>query len=56
MRMELEAELSTLRSEHADVMGEVGGLKARNEDLERDAADLRKRLTTEVRRAEEAEE
>ena len=55
-RLELEEQLAALRSEHADVMGEVGGLKARNEDLVHDIADLQKRLSTEVRRAEEAEE
>ena len=54
-REELEADLTALRGEHADVMGEVGGLKARNDDLVSDVDDLRKRLAMEVRRAEEAE-
>jgi len=54
-REELEADLTALRGEHADVMGEVGGLKAQNADLIVDVEDLRKRLATEVRRAEEAE-
>jgi len=55
-RLELEEQLSALRSEHADVMGEVGGLKARNDDLTGDVSEMQKRLSTEVRRAEEAEE
>ena len=54
-REELEGDLTALRGEHADVMGEVGGLKARNDDLVYDVDDLRKRLTMEQRRAEEAE-
>jgi hypothetical protein len=54
-REELEADLTALRGEHADVMGEVGGLKAQNHDLIADVDDLRKRLAMEVRRAEEAE-
>ena len=54
-REELEGDLTALRGEHADVMGEVGGLKARNDDLVADVDDLRKRLTMEQRRAEEAE-
>jgi hypothetical protein len=54
-REELEIDLGSLRTEHADVMGEVGGLKAQNHDLISDVDDLRKRLAYEVRRAEEAE-
>ena len=54
-REELETDLTTLRSEHADVMGEVGGLKAQNADLIVDVDELRKRLAYEQRRAEEAE-
>ena len=54
-RLELEEQLAALRSEHAEVMGEVGGLKSRNEDLTTDVASLTKRLASELRRAEEAE-
>ena len=54
-RLELEEQLAALRSEHAEVMGEVGGLKSRNEDLTSDVASLTKRLASELRRAEEAE-
>jgi hypothetical protein len=54
-RDELESELSTVRTEHAEVMGEFSAMKARNEDLAEDVSTLQKRLAMEVRRAEEAE-